>query len=153
MSTLLFLCFAILTSGVSESSTTIQDNSQERPFGEITTYYFIRHAEKISENPGEKDPALTKQGRIRAKKWAEVFKEVPLNMIYSSNYIRTRQTAQPCADAKNLEIQLYNTEKLNDEDFQQKTKGKTVLIVGHNNTTPQFVNAVFKRKEICRSCS
>ena len=36
---------------------------------------------------------------------------------------------------------MYNLE------FQQKTKGKTVLIVGHSNTTPAFVNAILKNKK------
>ena len=27
------------------------------------------------------------------------------------------------------------------------TKGKTVLVVGHSNTTPAFVNAVIKQKK------
>ena len=29
-----------------------------------------------------------------------------------------------------------------DEEFQKVTKGKTVLVVGHSNTTPYFANKI-----------
>ena len=34
---------------------------------------------------------------------------------------------------------------LNNDDFKLKTKGKTVLVVGHSNTTPQFVIDILNR--------
>jgi broad specificity phosphatase PhoE len=33
------------------------------------------------------------------------------------------------------------------EEFAHNTKGKTVLVVGHSNTTPAFVNAVLGEKK------
>lgn len=107
-----------------------------------TTYYFIRHAEKDTSNPEENDPVLTETGTKRAEKWAEIFKEVSFDLIYSSDFKRTRETAQKFVGSQNLEIQLYDPAKLNDEAFQQKTKGKTVLVVGHSNTNPRFVNSI-----------
>jgi len=108
----------------------------------ITTYYFIRHAEKDTSNPEEKDPVLTEEGIKRAEHWAEIFKEVHFDLIYSSDFKRTMETAQKIAGSHNLEIQLYNPANLNDEDFQQKTTGKTVLVIGHSNTNPRFVNSI-----------
>jgi phosphohistidine phosphatase SixA len=108
----------------------------------ITTYYFIRHAEKDTSNPEEKDPVLTEAGIKRAGNWAEIFKEVPFDLIYSSDFKRTMETAQKIAGSHNLEIQLYDPANLNDEDFQQKTTGKTVLVIGHSNTNPRFVNSI-----------
>lgn len=109
---------------------------------EVTTYYFIRHAEKDRSNPEEKDPELTEAGIKRAEKWAEIFKEVPFDSIYCSDFKRTKETAQKIAESQNLEIQLYDQSKLHDEDFKQKTKGKTVLVIGHSNTNPKFVNSI-----------
>jgi len=108
----------------------------------ITTYYFIRHAEKDRSNPEEKDPILTEAGIKRAEKWTGIFKEVSFDLIYSSDFKRTKQTAQKIAESQNLEIQLYDPAKLNDEDFQQKTNGKIVLVIGHSNTNPRFVNSI-----------
>ena len=51
-------------------------------------------------------------------------------------------TASPTAKSKELEIQLYDPRALYDEEFREATVGKTVLVVGHSNTTPAFVNAI-----------
>ena len=109
---------------------------------EITTYYLIRHAEKDRSNPNNSDPELTKKGFFRAENWAEVLAEVPLDAVYSTEYTRTLMTASPTAKSKNLEITTYNPNDLNNPFFQEATKGKTVLVVGHSNTTPQFVNKI-----------
>lgn len=111
-----------------------------------TTYYLIRHAEKDRNDPSEKDPKLTEKGLKRAQNWAEVLKDVSFDMVYSTDYNRTKATALPSAKAKNLEVNFYDPANLYDKDFQQKTKGKTVLVVGHSNTTPAFANAILKDK-------
>ncbi|WP_456420765.1 SixA phosphatase family protein [Lutibacter sp.] len=108
----------------------------------ITTYYLIRHAEKNRTENTNKNPNLTEKGIKRAKNWSVVFKNIPFDIIYSTNYNRTKQTAEPTAKSKNLEIQYYNPKELYDEKFKFKTTGKTVLVVGHSNTTPQFVNKI-----------
>ena len=63
-------------------------------------------------------------------------------MIFSTNYKRTIATASPTAISKKLKIKLYDAKKLYSKDFKEKTRGKTILIVGHSNTTPQFVNKI-----------
>ncbi len=123
---------------------TVQIYAQDN---EITTYYFIRHAEKVRTDTTNKNPNLTEVGKSRAQNWSSVFKDVTFNKIYSTNYNRTIQTAKPTAKDKNLEIQFYDPRKLFNEDFKQKTIGKTVLIVGHSNTTPQFVNKILETKK------
>lgn len=114
---------------------------------ETTTYFFIRHTEKDLSNPKNKDPELTEEGKIRAQKWAKVFSEVKLDMVFSTDYTRTRNTAKPIAESQNLEIVLYDPGNLNDLDFQEKSKGKTCVIVGHSNTTPDFVNKIIGNKK------
>lgn len=113
----------------------------------MTTYYFIRHAEKNSSDLQNKDPQLTKEGQERAKKWAEVFKEVPFDIIFSSDFNRTRSTAQVIADSQEKKIEMYDPKILYDSDFQKKTVGKTVLVVGHSNTNPRFVNLILGQKK------
>lgn len=108
----------------------------------ITTYYLIRHAEKDRSDPNNSDPNLTEIGLERAKNYATFFKNVDLDLIFSTNYNRTRQTVQFVATDKNLEVQTYDPSEMYSEEFQQLTEGKTVLVAGHSNTTPQFVNAI-----------
>lgn len=114
---------------------------------ETTTYYLIRHAEKDRTDKTNRNPNLNEDGLKRAKKWAEYFNNIHLDAVYSTNYNRTQQTAKPTADHKNLEIKNYNPRNLFDSIFQQETKGKTVLVVGHSNTTPAFVNAILNKKD------
>lgn len=108
----------------------------------MTTYYFIRHAEKVVEDPADKDPELTDLGRQRAENWAEILKEVEFDQIFTTDYIRTRKTAEAVADSQEKDILHYDPKQLYSESFQKQTKGKTVLVVGHSNSNPRFVNAI-----------
>lgn len=112
-----------------------------------TTYYLIRHAEKDRSNAAEKDPFLTDLGTARAENWAKVFKDIPLEMVYSTNFKRTKATAQPTLTSKNLVLSIYDDKQMYNEKFQKETKGKSVLVVGHSNTTPAFVNAILKNQK------
>ena len=109
---------------------------------EVSTYYLVRHAEKDRSDKTNSNPELTDQGSQRAIKWSSVFDNVTFDAVYSTNYLRTIATAQPTATVQGLEIQFYNPRELYSKEFQQATMGKTVLVVGHSNTTPQFVNAI-----------
>ncbi|WP_299104498.1 phosphoglycerate mutase family protein [uncultured Tenacibaculum sp.] len=114
---------------------------------EPTTYYLIRHAEKDRSNKENRNPDLNTKGLERAKKWAKVFQNVDFDMVYSTNYNRTKQTATPTARNNKLEVVMYDPSNMYTEDFQKATKGKTVLIVGHSNTTPQFVNKILEEEK------
>ncbi|MCG1036897.1 SixA phosphatase family protein [Polaribacter sargassicola] len=114
---------------------------------ETTTYYLIRHAEKERTNNTNRNPNLTEKGLKRADNWAKYFKEIHLDAVYSTDYNRTQQTAKPTAASKNLEIISYNPRNMYDSIFKAETKGKTVLIVGHSNTTPAFANKILDEKK------
>ena len=109
---------------------------------ESTTYYLIRHAEKDRTDETNKNPNLNEKGLERSEKWASYFKNIDLDAVYSTSYNRTIQTAKPISDSKKLEIKKYDPSKMYDAIFQTATKGKTVLVVGHSNTTPAFVNKI-----------
>lgn len=114
---------------------------------ETTTYYFIRHAEKVRVNPNDKDPGLSYDGFKRADKWSKVFEKINISAVYSTDYNRTKLTAKPTADANGLPVLLYNPSKMYTESFQYNTKGKNVLVVGHSNTTPMFVNKILGKEK------
>ncbi|WP_047546866.1 SixA phosphatase family protein [Psychroserpens sp. Hel_I_66] len=125
----------------------VKSNNDVKPSNEKTTYYFIRHAEKDRRNDSNRNPDLNKLGQKRAKKWAKYFKKINLDAVYATNYNRTQQTAQPTAEQKNLDVLDYDASTLYSEEFKNATKGKTVLIVGHSNTTPAFVNMILGDKK------
>lgn len=109
---------------------------------EITTYYFIRHAEKLRIDKTDKNPNLNYKGYKRAEAWKDIFSNITFDAIYSTDYNRTKLTAKPTADRNNLPILLYNPKAMYNEAFKNNTKGKTVLVVGHSNTTNVFVNKI-----------
>ena len=119
-----------------------------------SVYYFIRHAEKDRSDSTNKNPSLTIQGLERANKWAVFFKDKNIAAVYSTNYIRTQQTALPIAKEQNIEIISYTAKELISEKFIANNKGKNIVIVGHSNTTPELVNSLLgerKYKDIADS--
>ena len=65
---------------------TVRNNQKEAIF------YLIRHAEKDRSDPDNNDPILTSDGIKRANHWASYFDTIQLNSIYTTDYIRTKQT-------------------------------------------------------------
>ncbi|SHJ04881.1 phosphoglycerate mutase family protein [Aquimarina spongiae] len=135
--TLSLLVFLLSFSAIAQKSDT----------AETTTYYFIRHAEKELSDPNNRDPELTKEGKERAQNWAKVLADVKIDFVFSSDFIRTRHTAEPIIKAQNAPLLIYDHKKLNEPEFQEKTKGKTSVIVGHSNSTPTFVNTILGTKK------
>ncbi|WP_435412617.1 phosphoglycerate mutase family protein [Psychroserpens mesophilus] len=116
-------------------------NAQES-LNSTTTYYLIRHAEKDRNDETNSDPHLNEDGLERAENWSKVFEHIDFDAVFSTEYHRTIETATPTANSKNLEISFYDPRHLYSEEFANETHGKTVLVVGHSNTTPAFVNAI-----------
>jgi len=112
-----------------------------------SVYYFIRHAEKDRSDSTNKNPSLTIQGLERANKWALFFKDKNIAAVYSTNYIRTQQTALPIAKEQNIEIISYTAKELISEKFIANNKGKNIVIVGHSNTTPELVNSLLGERK------
>lgn len=112
-----------------------------------STYYFIRHAEKDRSDPSDKNPHLTEIGKARANHWSEILGNVKFDAVYSTDYNRTKETAEPTAAKNHLEIILYDPNTIDAKVFKEENKGKTVLIVGHSNTTPAFVNSILGSKK------
>ncbi len=102
----------------------------------VQTIYLVRHAEKVSEG---RDPGLTLAGAARAAKLTDRLSEVDLTKVWSSDYQRTRSTAEPIAKAHGLELHIYNPGQLVEFADLLLAEGGEVLVVGHSNTTPDMV--------------
>ena len=100
---------------------------------EPSMIYLVRHGEKAAEG---KDPDLTPEGRQRAQNIATILGKTGIAHVFSTPTNRTRQTAQPLAQARGLTVQLYETRTLL---AQVKTLSGPVLVVGHSNTLPELV--------------
>ena len=85
-----------------------QEKAKNNSETTVTTYYFIRHAEKDRTDKTDRDPHLIDIGLERAEKWNAILANIKFDFVYSTNYNRTKETAQPTATKNNLEITLYD---------------------------------------------
>lgn len=98
--------------------------------------FLVRHAEKTTNST---DPDLTQDGHARAIELSRLLQNVELTTIFSTNYLRTKNTAEPVAVLQNLQIMEYDPQDL--AAFSKaiiNLEGKH-LVVGHSNTTPVLV--------------
>ncbi len=107
-----------------------------------TTIYLIRHAEKVDSST---NPDLSSTGLERAAHWGKIFSDIPFDAIYSTDFTRTKQTAAPTATNKKLDVILYDPKSIDFDTFKNENLGKTILVVGHSNTTPDFVNKLINQ--------
>ncbi len=139
MKTIKLLIFAFLLTGIISCK---DDQKLSDAYVEpaVSTYYLIRHAEKIRSNSDDIDPELSQKGLGRAMHWAEILSDVELDAIYSTDFERTTMTAAPTSVKQEVTVQYYDSYNFDIEQFQIDNLGKNVLIVGHSDSTPDFVN-------------
>ncbi|HEX2606468.1 MAG TPA: phosphoglycerate mutase family protein, partial [Flavisolibacter sp.] len=97
-----------------------------------TTIYVVRHAEKESASAMSGDVPLSAAGQQRAEALKDMLINKNISGIYTTNYIRTRNTAKPLADALGLTMITYNP---GDTSFTSKIRDHLIgnlLIVGHS---------------------
>jgi broad specificity phosphatase PhoE len=117
-----------------------------------TTVILVRHSERAdSQERPQTDPELSEAGKVRAAKLAEFLKDAGVAAIYSTQYIRTRTSAEPVAKMAGVQVTVLPfaggnslipyTDSLATRILRDH-RGKTVLVVGHNTTTAQMVKAL-----------
>lgn len=117
------------------------------------TIILLRHAEKdTSPGANKDDPQLTAEGKQRAERLVETIKKYKPEYIYSTNYRRTVSTVTPLAEKLNaryrLQIQKYDHTELEELANQLlKLKGRTIVVAGHNTTTPMLANILVKQQK------
>jgi broad specificity phosphatase PhoE len=108
------------------------------------TIYIVRHAEKQLEG---KDPELAYVGEVRAKKLAQILEKEAIKRVLSTDYTRTRNTAQPTATAAGLTLEVYDPKNQEALVADLRASEGNVLVVGHSNTVSQLANAFVNEGE------
>ena len=115
------------------------------------TIVLVRHVEKdASPNADKHDPELSVEGRERAQRLMQLVRKYKPREIFSTNFKRTLQTAEPIANRRKKQIQIYDPAK--PAELIEKMMANNTdryLIVGHSNTIPVLANLLAK-KEIFR---
>jgi len=108
------------------------------PKQEPKTIYLVRHAEK--QLVGD-DPQLSVVGTVRAKKLAQILANQEIQHVFSTNFIRTKATAQPLIDAQQgLSIELYDVKDHDALVKELRQRKGNALVVGHSNTIHHVAN-------------
>ncbi|MCL1100162.1 SixA phosphatase family protein [Shewanella saliphila] len=126
LSSLIIFCCSVF----SVHATNI-DNINTATAAGAKVFYLVRHAEK---NQGA-DPSLTEQGKLSAKRLANVLSSTLLTKVYTTDYKRTRETAFAVAEEQHLELSLYDPSNLNKAAEVLLNQQGHILVVGHSNTT------------------
>jgi phosphohistidine phosphatase SixA len=103
--------------------------------------YMVRHAEKdvVPKN----NPPLTTDGIIRSVDLASWFKKIEVDTIFSTDYVRTRETAKAVAEQNNLKLSFYDAMDFDGFAKQlKKMEADTILIIGHSNTILEQIEAL-----------
>jgi 2,3-bisphosphoglycerate-dependent phosphoglycerate mutase len=113
---------------------------------QITTFILVRHAEKADD--GTTDPDLKPEGIERARRLGSLLKNTSIDAIYSTKYKRTKNTVSVLAGEKGLDVQVYESVKPEFiDELLARYSGKTILVGGHSNTTPQIANLLLGKEE------
>ena len=98
--------------------------------------YLVRHAEKQAD--AGRDPGLNEAGKQRARNLASWLKDKSIEDIWSSDYRRTRNTAEPLVSATGIELKIYNAGDLNTLSEKLLANKNNAYVVGHSNSTPDL---------------
>lgn len=106
------------------------------------TVILLRHAEKdLSEGADTANPELSAAGKERAARLVKLMRKHRIDAIYSTDFIRTRATVAPIARKNRSMVLMYDPRNLTQmRDLILAGKLRTILVVGHNTTTPALVN-------------
>jgi phosphohistidine phosphatase SixA len=110
---------------------------------EPITVFLVRHAEKLT-TPGVRDPQLTEEGVERAEALARLLESAGVTHMYSSQFIRTKSTLAPLAEATGIEVIELDAGSMEEQVklVQGLKPGSVAVIAGHSNTIPGMVSAL-----------
>ena len=114
------------------------------------TVFLIRHAER--EDEPRQDPPLSKDGVARSQALARLLGTAGIKAILTSQFNRTKQTAEPLATKLGLTVTPF-TLKINPSNPRQiaeastaevtnkilERRGESVLVIGHSNSIPDVI--------------
>jgi phosphohistidine phosphatase SixA len=115
-----------------------------------TTVFLVRHAEK--EDEPKQDPPLKKEGVARSQELARMLSTAGIKAIYTSQFLRTKQTAEPLTaktgvgvTALTLKPNPSNLRLIAEESTAEvvnkilQRPGDSALVIGHSNWIPDII--------------
>jgi broad specificity phosphatase PhoE len=109
--------------------------------------FLVRHAERADAGMAAAkmagaDPELSDAGKARAAALAALLKDAKITAIFTTQYKRTRDTAQPLATATGVAAATIDSKDTAALIDRLKASAGNVLVVGHSNTVPEIIKAL-----------
>jgi phosphohistidine phosphatase SixA len=107
-----------------------------------STIFITRHADRYGTEP---DPPLTPKGKEQAQALAQLLSDANIKHIFTTELIRTKETAEPLA--RKINVTPVVVPQSSFDDLIAKIRGsvkpnESVLVVGHRETVPRIVRAL-----------
>lgn len=102
--------------------------------------FLVRHAEKVSSAP---DALLSEQGLKRAQCLGQTLRDAKIGEIYTTEVVRTQQTAAPLAKLlgfRPIVIPRAKTDELIKR--LQATHAENTLVVDHSDLLPKIIASI-----------
>lgn len=106
--------------------------------------YFIRHAESEGNlnkiHQGE-NVSLSEEGRVQAKLVANRFRNIPVDIIYASPYLRAKQTAIIISEELNLPVEYW-------EELKELKRPSELEGLKYSDPKALKIKEIIRRKQI-----
>jgi len=101
------------------------------------TIILVRHAEKAGPTG---DVPLTEAGHKRANLLANILRDTKLTAVYTSEFLRTKETAAPVLKSKGIEAKMIEAADLDGlvHVLKAATPSDTILVVTHSDRLPMI---------------
>ncbi len=103
--------------------------------------FMIRHAERDWSSD---DAGLLDKGHLRAENWARVFTDADLDVVITSEMVRTKQTGAPIAEALEIPSRVFTRYDITGliELLKAEHADDRVLLVSHSSVIPKIIVAL-----------
>src|SRR6185436_4951624 len=109
--------------------------------------FLVRHAERAdagmaSAKVAGADPELSDAGKARAVALAALLKDAKITAIFTTEYKRTRDTAEPLATAAGIAAAVVDSKDGAGLIGKVQASAGNILVIGHSNTLPEVIKAL-----------
>ena len=109
----------------------------------MRTVLLVRHADiDLPRPPGDDDPGLNAAGEARAAVLARSVAAAGVELLLTSSFRRTQETAAPLARAIALVPEIATTAEAALGRLEAAPTSTTALIVGHSNTVRDIIRGL-----------
>ncbi|MEJ7769313.1 MAG: phosphoglycerate mutase family protein [Chitinophagaceae bacterium] len=100
----------------------------------VTKLFIVRHADRQMDQD-----LLSPAGVIGAAELSRILGKAGIDSIFSTNTVRTKNTAKPLAALRGLPTIIYASDTAVITRILTKSRGKRVLVIGHSNTVATMI--------------